>query len=346
MKYVSVIARPRSPFFRVAYFCPTENRRVWVTTEFRVDDPQGRRKALNWASEKSKAAVAAVGAGGTEQWSQWARPYIESRYAGRAITLPRMLAAWDQWELFLTEKKVPGPRALDYNKVAEFVTWRMSRRRRSGKTPTKNTALADTRAMSVVMREACRRGYADRNPCERLGITRDRVKEKCEISAEETVRIRTELETRPAWMQVSFEIALHQGCRQVETAMPMDHIDLQARTIRFVAKGRNGEPHVFTTRLHGALVPMLQQIKDRGEKVTCVLPPRVAFEWHRFFKEIGLPHLCFHCTRVTAVTKLARAGVPIQQAMAYIGHSSEAVHRIYQKLAAQDLSKAEAALSY
>lgn len=65
-----------------------------------------------------------------------------------------------------------------------------------------------------------------------------------------------------------------------------------------------------------------------------------------FFKAIGLPHLCFHCTRVTVITRMARAGVPISQAMRYVGHASTAVHKIYQRLAASDLSSAVNAISY
>ena len=71
-----------------------------------------------------------------------------------------------------------------------------------------------------------------------------------------------------------------------------------------------------------------------------------AKEFHFFFKEIGLPHLCFHCTRVTVATRMARAGVPISEAMAFVGHASETIHRIYQRLAAADLSSAVAAVSY
>ena len=65
-----------------------------------------------------------------------------------------------------------------------------------------------------------------------------------------------------------------------------------------------------------------------------------ARNWHRFFRRIGLPHLSFHCTRVTVITRLARAGVPEQQAMRFIGHATLEVHRIYQKLKPGDLSSA------
>jgi len=346
MRYVSVVQRKRSPFFTVAYFCPKKKTRVWKTTEFRVDDPQGHRKALNWASEKSKEAVADRAAGATDGWASWVPEFLERQYSGRPVTLAKRVSGWAQWQEYLDLQGIRAPRGLDYNAVLKFVEWRKSTPRRSGKCASTNTTLNDVTTMSVIMREARRRGYADSNPCERLGIPRDRSREKREITTEEIAKIREALKTRPEWMRVAFEIALHQGCRHAETSLSFDQIDSERRTIRFTAKGRNGSPHVFTTRLHSGLLPMLRELQSRGLTRTCTFPPMTAIFWWKFFREINLPDLCFHCTRVTAVTRLARAGVPIQQAMAYIGHSSEAVHRIYQKLAAQDLSRAEDALKF
>ena len=72
--------------------------------------------------------------------------------------------------------------------------------------------------------------------------------------------------------------------------------------------------------------------------MTYDMPAQRARNWHRFFRKIGLPHISFHCTRVTVITRLARAGVPEQQAMRFIGHATLEVHRIYQKLKTGDLS--------
>src|SRR5437868_10637315 len=56
------------------------------------------------------------------------------------------------------------------------------------------------------------------------------------------------------------------------------------------------------------------------------LPKYAAKKWHQFFKRIGLPHLSFHCTRVTVVTRLARKGFTMTQTKAYVRseeHTSE-----------------------
>jgi integrase len=348
MKYASVIKRPGRNKWYMVFWDPKRQKRVQEATPLSVDDPQGHRKALDLISEKSKWAQADRKTKGVERWENWVSEFLEGRYKGvdREKTLIRMQGGWDQWRAYLEDNKFPVPRALDYNGVLGFVKWRSAQiKPSSGKMVSKNTALCDVRVMSVIMREAMRRGYANINPCEKLGIQKDAAKEKREITDEELKIIRRELATRPLWMQTSFEIAIHQGCRLSETALPLERVDLDRKKITFKAKGRKGSPHVFTTALHPGLRPLFEKMKREKAKMTCELPIMAAKEWHFFFKEINLSDLSFHCTRVTVITRLARAGVPISEAMAYVGHASETIHRVYQKLASSDLTRATDALT-
>lgn len=350
MKYASVYLRKRSPFFYIVYWSVPRQKRVHEATPFLRSDTQGRRKALALAYEKSKVARADKEIRGADRWEFWAGDFLQARYKGRTKTLDRMVYAWEQWQDFLREEECRVPRALDYNAVLKFIAWRSGQVKRSGKRVSKNTALCDVRVMSVLMREALRRGFAETNHCERLGIEKDPAKQKPEMSEAEIAKIRQALRTRPEWMRVSFEIALHQGCRLSETSLALTAVDVPRRSITFAAKGRgHGEKHIFTTKLHEGLVPLmnrLQAAKKKNHGVTCTLPRMAAKQWHSFFQEMGLGHLCFHCTRVTVITRMARAGVPISQAMAYVGHASETIHRIYQRLAHGDLGAAVAALSF
>ena len=350
MKYVSVYRRPRSPFWWIVYWCPKRQKRVSQATPYRLDAVQGKRKALDLANDLGKAASADKNAQGRDRWECWVSDFLKDRYsvAHRKKTHDRMIGGWNQWRQFLLEQHIAVPRALNYQSVLDFVAWRSSQvKQSSGKIVSKNTALCDVRIMSVIMREAMRREFAEGNPCDRTGISKDPAKEKVEITDPEIDRIRGELKSRPLWMQISFEIAIHQGCRLQETSVPWSRIDFVRDTITFVAKGQNGKPHEFTTKLHPGLKPTLAKLKAESPntKSTCVLPIMAAKEWHFFFRDIGLPHLSFHCTRVTVITKMARAGVPIQQAMAFVGHASEAIHRIYQKLKAADTGNAVAAIT-
>lgn len=347
MKYASVHQRAGSPRWRISYFCTTRQKRVHETTPFLLTDPQGRRKALTFAAEKSKFALADRSAAGADRWELWVDPFLSQRYAGREKTSARMTYAWHQWRSYLFAQGVRVPRGLDYRTVLGFIDWRRAQvKPSSGRVVSLNTALCDVRVMSVIMREAMRRDFAEVNHCEKLGIAKDPAKQKPEMTAAEIATIRAALVERPEWMRTSFEIALHQGCRLTETSVPLEDIDLDRHTIRFRAKGRKGTKHVFTTQLHPALEPLVRSLAAAGRPVTCVLPQMAAKEWHFFFKGLKLGHLCFHCTRVTVITRMARAGVPMAQAMAFVGHASETIHRVYQRLATGDLSRAVAALSF
>jgi hypothetical protein len=82
----------------------------------------------------------------------------------------------------------------------------------------------------------------------------------------------------------------------------------------------------------------LAEVAHAKKRQTLVnLPQYAAKKWHQFFRRLGLGHLSFHSTRVTVVTRLARAGHPIYQTKAYVGHASDTVHAIYQRLTPMDV---------
>ena len=210
--------------------------------------------------------------------------------------------------------------------------------------------------MSRVMREAVHRGFIFANPLERMGIKRDKPAEKPELTDADIATIRDALISKEGhlpfkdqWMTICFEIGLCQGCRVSETSVLLSDIDEDAKRITFHAKRHK----VFATLLHPGLVSLIRELRSAGAERTCVLPPMCTKEWHWFFKgrpERGWKGICpkasFHCTRVTAITRMARDGVPIQQAMAYVGHADQTVHRIYQRLQAADLTRCTEALKF
>lgn len=352
-KDASVYARERSPFYRLSYYCPVKGKRVHVTTPFRLDDPQGHKKALRLAHEKSAEASAHRGASKDELWGNWVEAFISLNHAAGSRTRERYLGAWDWIRAYLHEKKLPVPAAIDYNAVIGFVHWRTSQRRNNGRLITRNTALCDVRVWSAIMTEAVRRGFCQGNPCHRLGLKREPTKERPELTDDDIAKIRAAVARREShlplplrWMTISFEIALHQSIRLRATSMPLDHIDTTARTIRWRTKSRHGEERWVTKRLHANLVPLIDGLRAAGATMTCELPRMAAKLWWDLRREEGLSHTTFHSTRVSVVTRMARAGVPEQQAMAYVEHSSRIVHRIYQRLKAPDLDRAEQALNF
>jgi integrase len=338
----SIYERDRSPYWWIAYWSPTKLKRVCESSGVRLDDPQGKRKALGILREKELEASALQPASKSEAWNCWVLEFLRDRYGKSPETLIRYENAWDWISLYLTDQKLIVPRQVTYQNVVNYVKWRETFKKRGNRTVCRNTALTDVKVWRIIMRDAVRRGFAPLNPCERLGIKKERPAEKPEITDEEIRKIREGLKNRPDWMLISFEIALHQGCRLSETQLPMAAIDLERETVQFDAKGGK----VFTTKLHPNLKPMLSKLKAQRRRFACQLPKMAAKEWHFFFKEIGLPHLCFHCTRVTAITRMARMGVPIQKAMRFVGHANETIHKVYQRLQSSDLESCVDALKF
>lgn len=353
MKDTSVYERSGRPHWVVSYWCPKKMKRVHETTAWRVDDPAGKKHALRMAAVKSQEASAFRGLRKHEVWVAWVEKYFADKFRTQQLTLKRYLNAWDQLRVYLDELQIAVPAGVSYTHCQAYVDWRLkSTKRHCGRPVSRNTAIFEVKVFSGILAEAVRRSFITTNPCTKLGLRRDPAKEKEEMTDAEIGTIRAALFAREGalplpkrWMSITFEVAIHQGCRLTETQLPMSSVNLHANTIRFVGKGRNGIPKIFTTALHPGLRPLMLQLVDAGATVTCTHPKMSSVHWFKFLNEIGLGHLCFHCTRVTVITRLARAGVPIQQAMRFVGHSSEQVHAIYQKLKSDDLSACTSALA-
>ena len=50
-----------------------------------------------------------------------------------------------------------------------------------------------------------------------------------------------------------------------------------------------------------------------------------------------MPHLSFHCLRVTYLNRLRRVFVPREAAMRLVNHASDLVHQIYQREKVEDV---------
>jgi site-specific recombinase XerC len=353
----SVYQRKGSPYWQIAYYDPKLLKRVARSSGFRHAHPGGYKRALDRARKLAEDGRAGTPQSGNAQWDSWVEEWLRFKHGKRARSLAAELHRWSWVRAFLTEKKIQAPAAVTYQNGLDFMEWRQTHRTRSGKGGF-NNALQELRLLGRVMREAVRRGFVTASPLERMGIKREKAPEKPEITDDEVAAIRAELVRREGylpitqrWMTVSFEIALHQGCRLSETSIPLTAIDEIRREILFHQKG--DRPHL--TRLHATLLPLIAELRAAGAARTCELPRMAAKHWHWFLKgrhdkgheSKGVaPRLCFHCTRVTVITRMARAGVPIQQCMRYVGHADATIHRIYQRLQAQDLARCEQALEF
>ena len=137
-------------------------------------------------------------------------------------------------------------------------------------------------------------------------------------------------------MQISFEIALHTGCRLRETRLPLNCVDFDEDKITFPSP-KGGEDRAFSVPMPSALRPLLARLRARKREFTLEFPFQPSRRWQQFFLKMKMPHLCFHCLRVTYVNRLRRAGVPREAAMRLVNHASELVHKIYQREKVEDV---------
>lgn len=352
MQGVSVYPRAGRPHYYISFECPLRLVRVHEVTPFRVDDPEGMRKANALAMEKAKEARITGDGARAERWEAWVLAFLEHQYRGSRLTLKRYKGAWKWLALFFIEHKgVLVPRAVTYHHGREFHQWRTGFKKASGRQVCGNTALDDIKAMQVILQEAVNRGFAPVNVWAKLNIKREARRHARELEPHELKLIEeklpafvTEDEKERAWMPIAYQIARYQGCRLRETRLNLrQHVRLRENQIIFHTKGRK-DTEGDTTLLHPKLRPLFERLIEEKRTHTLDYGERPSILWRHFFDTIGLHDAWFHCLRSTVITELARAGVPISLAMRFVLHASEEIHRAYQRLKTGDLSSAAAAI--
>jgi integrase len=320
--------RSGSRFWWVEYVDATGHRRQ-ESTKLRYDVTMESRRARELCKElavreKSKLEF-------NECWESWVPRFLEQRY--RDPTLARYKNSWKNLSAFLRVHAIYVPRQLTRQQVRDFVDWRQRRHTDVGVYEvSKNTALHEIKLLRVLLNEAVASDFCNTNPCARLDIKKDPSPRKPRITPGEHERIVHELEREPEWMRISYAIAWEQGCRFSETCLPLGDVDFEKNTIRFRTKGRKDEFDQFP--LSPKLRPLFRRLMKDGRKATFTMPDMPGKAWWRFFRRIGLRHLCFHCTRVTFITRCYERGVPREMVMRLVGHSTTAAHEIYPRLPA------------
>jgi len=331
--------RPDSPFYWVRFQKPDG---TWgaKSTGIRIDNEGALRKVKQCVAEHQIREHDLDGVGGAHRFDVWVPGFLK-RHCASPKTFTRYMNAWSSLATYLQHRGIISPMQVTYQHCTEYPAFRTNPPKDLMRARTLNTALTELKVFSCVLQEAVRNGHIPANPCQKLGFKRTPPKQKPEITEDEVAQIDTALTTRDEWMRDCWLVAMRQGCRLSETAVPLSRIDEKAKTVSFHAKG--GRTH--TAPLHDDLLSLVAKAREQKRKTLVELPAYPAKKWHQFFRRIGLPHLSFHSTRVTVATKLARAGFPIYQTKAYIGHASDTVHRIYQRLTPVDVRSLGAVLS-
>lgn len=362
----SLYRRPNSPFWWVKWRDPDTGKIRRESTRFRVGLGTDRRAAVKHRDQLSLRETKLSGSSRKENFENWLPTFIAVKYKGRS--LEKAATVWRTMAAFLKPKQIFHPAAFRRETAIEFVEWRKS----SGGVRT-NTALMELAYFSSCMSEAVRRGYISFNPCFRLGIKKESVRVKPEITDAEIRQIREGIAAITSnepllaalrdlyrrtddpsnfgafdihgFFHASFEIAIHQGCRLSETYIDLfADVDLEQQLITFHSKGDK----FYTVPLNPGLIPIIQELRKKRRtsytipKQTGPFPfPRIAaFFWSEFFKHHGLRHLSFHCTRVSCISRLHRKGVPETVAMQLVNHSTTLIHRLYRRFLPSELRSA------
>lgn len=335
--------KARSPFWYVVYF-DADRKEVHRSTGLRTDDPNDTAKAKALRAELESKEHHRAPVVNSEGWDAWVPKYLQ-RHCETKRTLERYTGNWKWLALWLQTRRLHSPRAITYRNALEYIDWRTTFKKRSGRTVGRNTAVLELKLLAMILGEAVRLGYADANPLLSLKLKRDKSAKKPEITDEEITKIREALKIEPEWMQLAFEISLHTGCRLRETRLPVECLDFIENKITFPSP-KGGEDRAFSIPMPSALRPLLERIEKSERKFTLEFPFQPSRRWQQFFIKLEMPHLCFHCLRVTYVNRLRRAGVPREAAMRLVNHSSELVHQIYQREKVDDVAQWRDAVTF
>jgi integrase len=285
------------------------------STGLRADDPNDTAKAKRLRAELEANEHGHIPLVNGAAWDSWVPKYLDRHC---------------QTALWLQRERIYSPRQLTYRLGVEYVDWRTSFKKRTGKVVGRNTAILELKMLSLIMGEAVRLGHADANPLVSLKVRKAKAAKNPNSRTGKYQRSTPSWKSEPEWMQIAFEISLHTGCRLRETRIPLFCVDFAENKITFPSP-KGGEDKAFSIPMPSALKPLFESLKKEGRAVTLDFPFQPSRRWQQFFIKIEKPHLCFHCLRVTFVNRLRQAGVPREAAMRLVNHASELVHQIYQR---------------
>jgi site-specific recombinase XerD len=317
----SLYKRGNSAFWWIKYKDAAGNLRQ-ESTGYRHAVPAQTKKARILQRDKHLLELKREKGSEHGTWSAWVDKFLADQYEKQPKTLRRYRTCWQYLHAFLQERNIVAPHQLTFDDCNDYMDWRKAGQPQHGFYKCgHNTARLDLKILHLICERAIKKGLIAAKP---------------ELTDEDIALIRQKLiELKmPDWMSASFEIAIHQGVRLSETSFPLSRIDWQNNTIEFHAKCDQR----YSASIHPKLLPLLKQWKKEKRVMTCELPKMASKEWWRFFKKIGLHQkgVCFHCTRVTVITRLIRAGFSESAVMNVVHHASTEVNRIYQRLGVPD----------
>lgn len=342
---LSAVEFPGSPFVWLTYRLPGDRKKRYFKTRVRKDAEEKVRKvalAKNDFERKLLLSSQTVRESASD-WG-WVEPWLSQKYRTKARTLAVYRAQWDSLSVFLDEEGITHPTLLDRDQCYEYTEWRTGQvKKKSGKNPSINTALGELKLLGMVLAEAKNRGYVTENVCLKLGISREETDLKPEIEPDQEAIIVEALKKLPAeydWMLTSFTVAILTALRFADTRLARAQIRWQDDEI-LIERPKGGRRREFAIPIYETLRPLLHDFRKSGRSHIWTRPANqtkpYGMVWRDFFDGLGMHEVCFHCTRVTFITRGMRAGVPEPVMMKMVNHGSKLVSRVYQRWAPKDV---------
>lgn len=343
---LSSYERKDSPYVWAQVAAGRGEKKRYIRLDVRKDDPAKSdlvRIAMHRLEGELLAERALAPCDPDSTWG-WVPGFIATRWGAESKTGRVYSKQWVPLLDFLSGHRLLSPSALAREDCFAYVAWRTAQEKaRSGRMIAKNTALGELKLLAMLMDEAVLRGLAAANPCRRLKIAREEVAEKPEITADEEQLIRSQLLALPkedAWMAAAFHVAISTGLRIGECRIAAHQVRWAEDQI-LIERPKGGRRREFCIPIYESIRPDLLRMRAERRRALFDVPADKAgilgIVWRRFFDGIGLPHICFHCTRVTFVTRGMRAGVPEAVMMRMVNHGSSLINRVYQRWTSDDV---------
>lgn len=333
---------------------PGEKKR-YEKTGIRKDDPHQKQKRARYRAELEERILGNQLFDKSAGW-EWVPGWLNIRFKGNnAQTLYLYRRYWKYLSRFLHEREIASPAHLTRDHCYDYVTWRTTAVRSSGKQTGTNTAIFELKILAYVLDEAAKRHLCSKeNPARKLGIRREDARQKPPFTDDDLQKVFAALESKPEWMRRSFFLALHTGLRFSDTRLNRAQVNWPAGTLE-IEKPKGGRKREFAIPIYASIEPMLRTWWEEEAPHLWDLPERIRgsmkrgdyvnvvrkmapMAWHWFFAELGLPHT-FHSTRVTFISRGALSGINESLMMKLCNHAKSDVHRVYQRLPMMDAKR-------
>lgn len=210
----------------------------------------------------------------------------------------------------------------------------------------------DLSTLRAALRRAARLGMLDAGAIATIEPLptggRHKRRETRALSEDECGALLAAAEGQGAEMHSLFATMLTLGTRRNETILtPWSDVDMDGLTFRVGSlRAKNGRERVLP--LPGDLAALIDAVPRHADPLVWhVKRAKLAWRLDKAIKAAGIDPrgVHVHALRHTAATRLARAGVPLQQTQYLLGHSTpELTSRVYTHLHTEDVREAVGAL--